>query len=523
MRAAVAAAAAGSGRSAGLRGALLLAPPGSRRGFPTGPDMISLDTIRARQPRRLLRNDVFRAVPPKDLTAADLDEMATEQNMMDPAKVLAMYKKHASQDDPDPAVLIRAFTQLGFLFDPNSFFTSADRQRLRGHRDFRSLAHDLARVRERLPEAAAPVLLYAMACMEYRCAPLLPQLLEAAEQNVSHWRTDVLTLLLHSVASLGLGGASSGHQEAVAFDDASGSRSRDFSRLAARLAEELGRRADESTRDDGEEEGFASLHDWSRAAFAMVMANLYDVRVAPREEGDKGRLVLPMLVARACELVEDRTALDGAGWAQFFLYQTLYCVDVEKPACEEAVKRAVPMWIQERLHQRWLNDIVLLAQPQGADEMQRDVDAALRRTNTQALLNCSFGRDWDEQHCWFAGYLVNPKTSLECDSMLPLGPGRPRPSGWLALKSRMLRCIGYNVVMLHSSMWDKLDEDAKDKQIARIKAKVGYRHDHEQEKLHRKIREKPHTYTGLERKFSDWNPLPMAPDDSAAAAAAPAG
>jgi hypothetical protein len=28
--------------------------------------------------------------------------------------------------------------------------------------------------------------------------------------------------------------------------------------------------------------------------------------------------------------------LENSGWAQFFLYQTLYCVDVEKPACEEA-------------------------------------------------------------------------------------------------------------------------------------------------------------------------------------------
>jgi len=27
----------------------------------------------------------------------------------------------------------------------------------------------------------------------------------------------------------------------------------------------------------------------------------------------------------------------------------------------------------------------------------------------QALLNCSFGREWDEQHCWFAGFLMEPK------------------------------------------------------------------------------------------------------------------
>merc|ERR1712187_795450 len=104
------------------------------------------------------------------------------------------------------------------------------------------------------------------------------------------------------------------------------------------------------------------------------MAGLYDI---PRGDGH----AIPALVSAASACIERQENLDNSGWAQFFLYQTLYCVDVEKPACEDAVKRAMPMWIQERLHMRWLDSIVLLAQPQGADRLQTDIDQALKRTS----------------------------------------------------------------------------------------------------------------------------------------------
>jgi len=167
------------------------------------------------------------------------------------------------------------------------------------------------------------------------------------------------------------------------------------------------------------------------------------------------------------------------------------------------------MWIQERLHERWLDSIVLPAQPQGADKMQRDVDASLQRTNTQALLNCSVGRDWDEQHCWFAGFLLEPKIALECDSMLPLGPGRPRSSGWLSLKSRLLKKMGYTVVTMHRCFWEKLTEDQKDEQIRRLRVQCGYKHNQELERREKKIRQTPHTYKGLEPKKKEWQPEPQ--------------
>lgn len=475
--------------------------------------MVSMEALRARQPPELLQTDVFRTIPPEDLTPTDLADLASSEVMTDPAKVLKIYRRHVDSGvESEASVLIRAFAQLGFLFDPNCFFSTADRQLLTAHKDFKSLAHDLTKMQAQLPDAAAPLLLYSMACLEYRCAPLLPRLLDAVEGGLSSWRTEALTLTLHSVASLGLGSGDS-----VIFDLMDGSRSRDYSQLCKKLAEEIGRRA-----ICVEEEGLAdassssatdmSLHDWSRAAYAVAMSGQYELSADP--EGAVP--VLPLLVARACEQIQDKEELDKSGWAQFFLYQILYAVDVEKPLCEEAVKRAMPMWIQEWLHYRWLDNIVLLAQPQGADQMQRDVDLSLKRTNTQALLNCSFGRDWDEQHCWFAGFMLEPKVSLECDSMLPLGSGRPRPSGWLSMKSRILRKVGFQVVTLHKCFWGHLSEDQKDEQMLRIRADVGYRHNKDLEKSKRKSRQEPHTYKGIETKRKDWFREPAPPSDETA-------
>lgn len=476
---------------------------------------INLDALRARQPKQLLQTDIFSAVPPQDIVAVDLADMASSAVMTNPARVLSIYRRHVSNGDaPDAAVLVRGFTQLGFLFDPNSFFSSADRQKLTSHRTFRSLAHDLCGVMGDVPDASAPTLLYAMACLEYRCPPLLPRLLDAVERHLRAWRTEVLTLALHSAAALGLGRARLGRPDKIVFEFKDGIDSRDYSRTCDKIAEELLERLvrDASEEDPQAAEG-CSVQDWSRAAFAVCMAGLYDFG------GKTGTFLLPLLVARACEQVHQTEELDGSGWAQFFLYQTLYAVDVEKPKCEADVKRATPMWIQERLHHRWLDSIVLQAQPQGADEMQRDVDRALRRTNTQALLNCSFGRPWDEQHCWFAGFRLEPQVALECDSMLPLGPGRPRPSGWLAMKSRMLQKMGFKVATLHKCFWEGLSEDQKDEQLMQLRVEVNYRHSKELERRQKKIRQTPHTYAGVESRKSDWSYSPPSEEAGAQASA----
>mmetsp|Transcript_55869 Transcript_55869/g.133167 ORF Transcript_55869/g.133167 Transcript_55869/m.133167 type:complete len:510 (+) Transcript_55869:72-1601(+) len=459
----------------------------------------NLANLRQRQPKELLQTDVFLEPPPEDLTPMSLTKLASPDIMTNPARVLQVYTQHVENDEADIAVLIRAMVQLGFLFDPNSFFATADKQILTAHPKFRSLAHDLAEQRSEIPDAAAPVLLYSLCCLDYRCPPLLPPLLDAIERNLHSWRTEVVSLALYSVCSLGIGGPTGESAERVVFSLPRGGLSKDYTELGTKLAKELGERASKAAADDALTQ--VSLHDWSSAAYAMVAAGLQDVELP------SGGHVLPVIVERACASIASKEDLDRSGWAQFFLYQTLYCVDVEKPASEEMVKRAMPMWIQERLHHRWLDNIILRAQPQGADNLQRDVDASLRRTRTQALLNCSFGRDWDEQHCWFANFVLEPKIALECDSMLPMGPGKPRPNGFLQLKSRILRKIGYTVVTIHNCFWKRLTEDQKDEQILRMRTSVSYVHNKELDKANRPLRQEPHKYDGMERKVSDWNPI----------------
>jgi len=454
------------------------------------PQLLNITSLRARQPPKLMKTNVHRTIPPADLTKKALELLAKPVVFTNPAAILNVYRKHVQQDAAaDVSVLIRAFVQLGFVFDPNSFFSTGDKQSLTGHKYFKCLAHDLAAARKQIPHAAAPVLLYAMSCLEYRCAPLLPTLLDFVERDMTLWTTPILCMLLHSTAWLGMGNGGP-----VVFDVGEGT-SRDYGDICEKLLRELHIRISHETHPE------ASFHDYTRAAFATAMAGLYD--------SGTSSAALPLLVQRACDLVDSADDLDQSGWAQFFLYQTLYCVDVEKPACEEAVKRAMPMWIQERLHHRWLDSIVLMAQPQGADRFQKEVDVSLRRTNTQALLNCSFGREWDEQHCWFGGFVLEPKISLELDSYLPLGPGRPRPSGWLAMKSRILKKVGYTVVTFHRCFWDRLTEDQQDEQILRLRAQLGYVHNKELEEKTRRVRQKPHTYKGVESKKSDWKPEPM--------------
>lgn len=82
-------------------------------------------------------------------------------------------------------------------------------------------------------------------------------------------------------------------------------------------------------------------------------------------------------------------------------------------ALEQQIKRACPMWMQERLHDTWLDGPLLKSQPQGADNLQLDVEKALARTHTQASINTSVGRESDEQHCFFAGHLLNPGVAIE--------------------------------------------------------------------------------------------------------------
>lgn len=105
----------------------------------------------------------------------------------------------------------------------------------------------------------------------------------------------------------------------------------------------------------------------SGLAFAMAMANLYDVQYDGNQQAHEGggrpihRLKLPLpltlplplpltlslavglyvvpwLLREACKDL-NLTNLGHSGWVQYYLYQTLYCCDVEKPESEEQIKR----------------------------------------------------------------------------------------------------------------------------------------------------------------------------------------
>lgn len=192
-------------------------------------------------------------------------------------------------------------------------------------------------------------------------------------------------------------------------------------------------------------------------------------RQRPRKDTSSGQYLVPVFLRRACEKLT-KEQLEHSGWVQFFLYETLYCTDVEQPAAALEIKKAVPFAFQLQLHLTWLDQILVSAQPQGSELLQLDVDSVLRRLHVKdALINCSAGRSWDEQHCWFAGHFIKKKKLvLEYDYLMPLGPGRPKVGGWLACKRRLFNKFGLHVATIHKCFWDMSNAEQKEIQITRL-------------------------------------------------------
>eukprot|EP00392_Amoebophrya_sp_AT5.2_P006393 g6405.t1 len=149
--------------------------------------------------------------------------------------------------------------------------------------------------------------------------------------------------------------------------------------------------------------------------------------------------------------------------------------DLPRRNIEIETKMACPMWIQERLHEFWLDGTLLKAQPQGADELQLDVERALNRTHTKASINTSLGRPHDEQHCFFAGHFLRPNIALEHDSHSCMGPDRVRAGGMVSLKQKLFAKFGVRTATIHRTFWDRLTADEKDEQVTRLRVAMGYR------------------------------------------------
>jgi hypothetical protein len=375
--------------------------------------------------KRVETRSTTAGIVPGELWRHFADQLNTCEG--DPGKILKIANQYMkSTDDLDTRFIVRALYELGSSFDFNSFWATGDRQVLKDNMGFKNLIADLIEQADQIAPSDVPAVLYALACLEYRPRRLVDKLLPVVETHMDSWRFEVLSNLGFSIAVLG------GN---------------------ANVVEKIFARIQESDAGD--------LHAWSQLAFAAVLA------------GESNYGFVAHCLARACACVKTQSHLDRSGWAQFFIYQSLYAADVERPIELESVRSAIPEWIQQRIHFRWVDGGILTnCQPQGVDSFQMDVDRVLRRTNTQALVNCSVSRESDEKPCWFAGHKLNPKIALEYNSMLDT-----ELSGWHALKTRIMRKMGYTVAVIHRKQWSGLSDTQKDEQILLLRAQLGYVHD----------------------------------------------
>jgi hypothetical protein len=356
----------------------------------------------------------------------------------DPGTIMDAVREYMrSEDKMDVRFLVTTLAELGSSFDPNSFWATGDKQILTKNMFFKFVIADLIEASEKIETTQVPLILYSLACLEYRPARLVEALLPLVRTNLGNWRLEVLSNLAWSLSSLNV-------DDDVIVNEI--------------LKETLDR--------FGSYPESGSVHDWAQLGFACALKGLY----AP-EFGCANFL------ANACTRLRTTAQLDRSGWAQFWIYQTIYCADVEGPENAAEIIKAVPMWVQERLHFKWLDGVLTNCQPQGIDLFQMDVDKALKRTNTQALINCSVSRESDDHPCWFGGHKLNPKIVFEYNWGLPAKNGEFRPTGWIELKKRLFTKMGFSTVVLNQRTWDKLTEQQKDEQIMLLRLQLGYVHD----------------------------------------------
>lgn len=426
--------------------------------------MPSPKLLRVWQPKKLLQSRVDGHKSPDSLPEQIRGRL--KGGKYDPAKLLQLSLR--SEIDASPSLLLEIFVYLGRCFGPNTFFATADRQNVVKHIGFKRLCRDICEALEShvplqgldcgvLCGSQALQILFSMACLEYRFWQIMPLVLNTIERNLNSYRFEALSIILHSLSVLNIGG----RKECIFNETRSGGR--DYRDLGTKVLDRL---ASYLTEGEGEDFRANSVErwDWAQVVFSAMQLDLWHQR-------------LPQMLQTACAGFpdKDRAMLDDSGWFAYWVYMTLYCCDVLRPEIESDLKRAVPLWMQEMLHENWLKGTVLKAQPQGMDALQMDVNDALRRTNTQALVNQSLGRARDEQHCFFSGHVLHPRIALDYCSASPIGPGRPLESGAIALKQRIFARCGVQSAVIHGSLWNKLSSDQKDEQVVRLRAQLGYR------------------------------------------------
>lgn len=461
----------------------------------TSQQTITKEYEEAFAPKGLKKIKFFQSTPPNDLTKSFHQKL--NKCYSNPRTILKVYKEFTDVDDyPNYRWLVRCFCQLANTFGFNSFWSTRDKQVMHSIPLFKYLVFDLIERQHLIEPLHVPRLLYSLACLEYRSWHLLPMLMNHLDQHLHRWTLPVLCHMALLLAIMGVGDSQVGTNQFGPVDNLS---SPDFTGLVERIALEASRRyllfsrstdfptdnattnttttsstlgdnyTDTTNCDVCSGEGVeGSPFDWAGLAFSLTINQLYSLRDA------KDNCILAECLRLACSQLNMEN-LSHSGWVQYYLYQCLYCCDCEKPDTEVAIKRAVPLNVQQSLHIRWLDGILLNAQPQGSEKLQLNVDEVLARVEAKdALINCSVGRSWDEQHCWFGGHVIKSKNLvLEYDHLMPLGPARPKTSGILQLKRRLFNLFGFSVATIHRCYWDALADHDKDEQIRQLLGSFG--------------------------------------------------
>ncbi|UKK00038.2 hypothetical protein MACK_000104 [Theileria orientalis] len=392
------------------------------------------------EPKSLRRLKVFDETPPEDFRKWFFERLTSHYS--NPRSILRLYRKYISVDDyPCYSWLVRCLCQLGNSFSFNSFWSPRDRQALVSLPLFKYLIFDLIERKHFIHPRHVPRLIFALSALEYRCWPLLIHIADLVKKHLQDWRLSTLALLIGCLVKLG-------------FDNTTIPEN-DLYNIISLLLNEV------ETRDPADSTPF----DWALLSYSLVLTNRY-------EWPDHENAALPLYLSRACQDLNLEN-LPLSGWTQYYLYMTLYCADVEKPRNESQIKRSVPFHLQESLFTRLLNEILIHAQPQGSEMLQKDVDTVLEGMgNTEALINCSVGRPDDEQHCLFAGHLFpNRRLCFEYNYLLPAPDGTPVEGGLVSFRRRLFNKLGYNTVVIHRFQWDALTVLEKEEQLMHILSK----------------------------------------------------
>lgn len=390
--------------------------------------------------------DLFDFIPPENFTSSYFEKL--DKCYSNPRSILRLYKDYIEKEDyPNYNWLIRCFCQLGNVFGFNSFWSVKDRESIHELKLFKFLIYDLIERKELIEARHCPRLLYAMCCLDYRCYFLLPTILEIIEMNIERYRIPTLCMISFCLSYLGL------TNKEIQFGPVD-SLSRSYN-LIIKVITNIYERKEEAKTD-------TTNFCWALLSYVFLINNMYEF---PSTE----QTFLPEILHNACNSLTKEN-LPEAGWVQYFLYLTLYCCDVEKPSNEIEIKKSVPFFIQEYLHVKWLDNILITAQKQGSEKMQLEVENIIQKLNLKNFfINLSVGRKIDEQHCFFTSHFYKPlQLCIEYDYLHPIGPNRPLIGGILSLKNRIFKKLNYNVVNIHKCLWEQLTNEEKESQLIQI-------------------------------------------------------